>query len=89
MSKQNGTKLATRAKPLAEQLQNVHPIHAVFIQAFVELGGEERFRQWADENYGDYVKILSHIAPRPQLDSEPGKIQISIHPSLNRTALDG
>jgi len=91
MSKKNRTELATRVevKPLAEQLQGVHPIHGAFIRTFEEVGGEERLREWADANYGDFVKIFVRIAPRPPADTQEGTIKISIHPSLKRSPLDG
>jgi hypothetical protein len=57
------------------------------VRVYDRLGGEERLLKWADENYGDYVKILSRIAPRPQVDSEQTEMRIIVDSRLERSAL--
>jgi hypothetical protein len=86
MSKKKSTALAN---PMQQQLGQVHPIHAQFLQAFEELGGIERMKEWADENYTDFMKIFSRMAPRPQTEINAGRIEIVVHSSLKPSALDG
>ena len=75
-------------QPIQQQLPEIHPIHGVFLQAFEELGGLERFVEWANENYTDYAKLFARIAPRPQTEINTGEVIITVHPSLGPSALD-
>jgi hypothetical protein len=36
----------------------------MFPDAFQDLGGLERFKEWADENYTDFIKIYASIVPK-------------------------
>jgi hypothetical protein len=35
-----------------------------FPQAFEAVGGKERFTQWADENYTDFIKLFVSLLPK-------------------------
>lgn len=76
------------ANPLQDQLPQVHPIHGVFLQVFEELGGAERMKEWADENYTDFMRIFSKIAPRPQNEAISNHANIIVHHQLGPSPLD-
>ena len=71
-------------KALAEQ----HPVHALFGTAFEEVGGIERLCEWAEDNYSDFIRIFSKMAPTSDKGSGSGKIQIQINNQLGPSALD-
>ena len=71
-------------KALTEQ----HPIHALFGTAFEEVGGIERLCEWAEDNYSDFIRIFSKMAPAAEKGTGKGKIQIQINNQLGPSSLD-
>lgn len=66
-----------------------HPIHGLFGIAFEEAGGAARLTEWANDHYGDFVKIFSGMAPKAQRDVTVRQMNIQINSDLRETALDG
>lgn len=58
-------------------------------QAFEQVGGVTRFTIWADQNYGEFVKILGRTIPQAQMIDLVGKMQHQIiRPALPPPAFD-
>ena len=66
-----------------------HAIHGIFGAVFEKLGGEDRFIEWADENYGRYITLLTKMTPglAPTTGFQ-GDVHLHVHNSLTPTALD-
>lgn len=80
-------KNAELREKLRKAMVEQHPMHAVFGTAFEEIGGIERLCEWAEENYGDFVRIFSKMAPAGGGHGS-GKVQIQINNQLGPSALD-
>lgn len=52
------------------KLQDQSPLHGAMGRVYERLGGEEALLDWAEEHYGEFLKILIKLAPPPQ--DKPG-----------------
>lgn len=78
----------TPPKPLQSTLHAQHPIHGLFGDVFDSVGGVDRLADWAEDNYGDFIRIFAKMAPAPQPDNQPQQIQIQINNQLGPSPLD-
>ena len=90
MSDESKGELVTEqgSKSLAQVMHAAHPINGVFGQVFEELGGAETLRNWAQENYGQFIKIFSKMAPASRPDNHTSQINIQVNAQLGPSPLD-
>ena len=74
---------------LVGQMSRHHPIHGIFAHVFEATGGAEQLVEWAKENYTDFVRIFSRMAPPASGDVTVRQMNIQVNPQLKRTPLDG
>ena len=81
-----GLNMADESKALVKHLKETHPMFAFLGGTFTRLGGVKRFDEWADDNYGDFIKLMFKSAP-PQMPQQgvQGEVNINLHPSLMAT----
>lgn len=81
----------TNDQAVIDTLQKQSPLHGAMGRVYERLGGEEKMLDWAEEHYGEFLKILVKLAPPPQPDSGGGKgdVIINLPNSLAPGPLDG
>lgn len=77
------------ANSLPSLMAHQHPIHGLFGAAFEEMGGHERLKKWAEDHYGDFIRIFAKMVPPPQPGKGEAQGPVELHPALKRTVLDG
>ena len=87
--------MTTDAYPaVREAFEQGTPMQRLMGQVLDELGGVDFLVDWAEENPGEYVRILMAANPAPQqIAAAPGQpggsgIHLHLHPSLAPTQLD-
>lgn len=75
-------------KDLATTLQEGTPLQRLFGETFEELGGQDFFTQWAEDNPTMFIQLLIAQQPQPhQQHANPSNV-INIHPGLAPGPLD-
>lgn len=74
---------------LPSLMASQHPIHGLFGAAFEEIGGHERLKEWAKENYGDFIKIFSKMAPPPSPKVSVSNMKVEISSALQKPPIEG
>ena len=77
-----------KPKGLVEAMQAAHPINGVFGEVFEELGGADMLAQWAKENYSQFIKIFSRMAPTATPENHTSQINIQVNAQLGPSPLD-
>jgi hypothetical protein len=79
---------ATIQKDLTTTLKEGTPIQRLFGETFEQLGGQDFFTDWAEENPTMFIQML--IAQQPQHHAPAGNTAnvINIHPGLAPGPLD-
>ena len=79
-----------RMSKIRTAMEGQHAIHGIFGKAFQHVGGEERFFEWVDENYGTFIKLFVKMTPGlAPTQGFQGDLNLHIHHSLGVTELDG
>jgi hypothetical protein len=89
--------MTTDAYPaVREAFEQGTPMQRLMGQVLEELGGIDFLVDWAEENPGEYVRILMAANPAPQQIATPAGgagngsgIHLHVHPALAPTSLDG
>ena len=72
-----------------ESLERQHAIHGVFGRVWDRLGGEEFLYEWAEENPGRFITLITKMTPGLAPTSGfQGKVVLHVDASLTPTALD-
>ena len=77
---------------ITDKLQSQSPLHGAMGRVYQRLGGEEALMDWAEENYGEFLKIMIKLAPPPQEKpggGNTGSVTINLPEGLGPSALDG
>lgn len=65
-----------------------HPIAGLFGAAFEEVGGFNRLKEWANEDYKTFIKIMVGFVPPARFAVPPDKPdEIEVNPLLKETGL--
>ena len=85
------TDLKSPDKAVGLAVPSLSSLPAVFASVFEEMGGQARLREWAEENYGDYLKLMVRMIPAQASAPPPGAAGnwVKVSPLLKRTILDG
>ena len=77
-------------KAVATQLAQQHAIHGLFGEVFEDMGGKEFLRDWAEENPGRFITLLTKMTPNmTPINTIQGDVNLVVHNTLGPTALDG
>ena len=79
-----------RVQAVRTALEGQHAIHGMFGSVFERLGGEEFLYEWALDNPGRFLGMLTRMTPglAPTTGMQ-GDVHLHVHQSLGPTALDG
>ena len=78
-----------RARRLRKGFEAQSPLDGIMANVFNEVGGEKRLIEWADENYGTFIKMMVKLRPNVAPSSgNTGDINITFNNELKRTELD-
>jgi hypothetical protein len=78
-----------RARRLRKGFEAQSPLDGIMANVFNEIGGEKRLIEWADENYGTFIKMMVKLRPNVAPSSgHTGDIKISFNSNLVPTELD-
>lgn len=58
------------------------------VNVFERLGGEARMMEWADQNYGEFMKLYAKLLPSQTKELQPEDNTLKIQHRLPRTKLD-
>ena len=74
---------------LTSTLLNQHPMHGLFASVFEKMGGEQFLLEWAQDNPGRFITLLTKMTPnlQPTVGTQ-SEIRLVIDNKLGRTALD-
>ena len=76
-------------KAVVEQLESQHAIHGMWGRVFERWGGEDRLLDWADENPGKFLTLMTKMVPNmTPINSIQGDVNIVVNPALVPTDLD-
>lgn len=64
---------------IIDTLQKQSPLHGAMGRIYERLGGEDALLDWAEQNYGEFLKILIKLAPPPQHNDKPGQAVVNIN----------
>lgn len=74
---------------ILETLRAQHPIHALIGETYIEMGGKQLIKEWAEEYPAQFIKLFFATAPSMQPTAPAqGDIHLHVHPTLAPTALD-
>ncbi len=74
---------------LATTLEQQHPFHGMLGRVFDRVGGEDRVVEWADENFGSYMRMMVAVTPSvAPTQGMQGEVHLTINNNLVMTALD-
>ena len=74
---------------LLSTLSDQHPIHGIVGEVFMDKGGKEYMRDWADRNENRFMsQVFKSIPTVNPISGRTGDLVIRIETSLGRTALD-
>ena len=80
---------ALKRRDVAGELSQQHAIHGMFGRVFDRLGGEEFLFDWAQENPGRFITLMTQMAPRVAPTSAiQGDVTIQVNAALKPTELD-
>ena len=66
-----------------------HPVHSLFAEVFEEMGGKVFLKEWAEDNPGRFITLLTRMTPTMAPQSmTPTDIKITINNQLGPTPLD-
>lgn len=86
---EEGTLLDDRVAKVRTALEGQHAIHGIFGSVFQRLGGEDFLYDWAEENPGRFITLLTKMTPGlAPTQGFQGDLNLHIHHSLGTTALD-
>ena len=71
---------------LVEAAQS-HPLHRLFDGVFQDLGGAERLKEWAEENYGQFIQLYARTSTL-QSGGKGGRVIIQVNNQLGPSPLD-
>jgi len=75
-------------KDLVTTLKEGTPMQQLFGQTFEELGGQDFFTDWAEENPGTFIQMMMSLMPQQHTPSGNTANVINIHPGLAPGPLD-
>jgi hypothetical protein len=62
---------------------------ALFAEVFEEMGGKQFLKEWAQDNPGGFIRLISGMRPSLQpISAIQGEVKIIINNNLGRTELD-
>jgi hypothetical protein len=73
---------------LRDMLGAQHPLHGAFANVYERMGGEDQLLTWAEENQGEFYKMLVKLAPPPVQKGASGHLSVVINTALQPSALD-
>jgi len=79
---------------LAEANAGSHPLFRMMGEALEELGGVDFIATWAEENPGDFMRLMVSTIPNqtqggPRTQGAATNFNINLHPGLAPGPLDG
>lgn len=78
-----------RVKAIRVALEGQHAIHGIFGSVFEKLGGEDFLLDWAVDNPGRFITLLTKMTPGLQpTQGFQGDLNLTVHESLGTTSLD-
>lgn len=76
-------------RKVREVLHSQHAIMGIFGNVFERLGGEEFLYEWAMDNPTKFITLMTKMVPTLQpTQGLQGDVNILVHPTLTRSALD-
>ena len=88
------TRINSRRSAAAENTSRIYSRKAIeqaFLETFEMIGGVPRLATWAhsnDENYGEFLKLLTKFAPKEQLEKGLGAV-IEYRSNVPQSPLNG
>ena len=74
---------------LRSEFDSYGAIPSLFAEVFEEMGGKRFLKEWAEENPGRFVTLLTRMTPNLQpISGIQGEVKIVINNNLARTELD-
>lgn len=72
--------------PIIEKESLENPMYGLFSDVFEQMGGVDRMKVWAAENYGEFMKLYVRLAPAANRGG--GQINIQVNANLGPSPLD-
>ena len=64
-----------------------NPVFGVFDRVLERMGGEDRIVEWAEDNFGDFIKLYARLSPEGSRSGS--QINIQVNAALGPSPLDG
>jgi len=81
--------MGTKDVAIREHLEQQHPLHGMLGRVYERVGGEDRVVEWADENFGGFLKLMMASTPSLQpMNHVQGDVHLHVHHALAPTELD-
>ena len=85
----DGEVLDQRVERLKTALEAQHAMHGIFGEVFQRLGGTDFLFEWAEENQGRFITLMTKMTPGlAPTQGFQGEVHLHVHNSLTPTALD-
>ncbi len=77
------------AHDVTEVLSSQHALHGMFGRVFERLGGEDFLYEWAEDNPGRFLSMMTRMTPGlAPTQGLGGDVQLHVHATLAPTQLD-
>ena len=74
---------------VVKQLESQHAVHGVWGRVFEKWGGEEQLLEWAIENPGKFLTLMTKMTPSmTPVNTIQGDVNLIVHQALVPTDLD-
>jgi len=86
------TMIQERSLALRERMAAQHPFHEQLADAYEAIGGVEALQEWAEDNPGEFFRMMMKASPPPMQTAKGGAggmtLNLSLHPALAPGPLD-
>ena len=81
--------MSNLTKRVVDELGGQHAVHAMLGRVFERMGGEDFLLEWALENPGKFITLLTRCTPNmTPVNAISGDVNLVVHQALAPTDLD-